>query len=298
MLCLSNEEHIVSESTATLAERISARFGELSPKQQRVSRYFADHPAEVAFTSANELAKRLDVDPATIVRLSRVLGYAGYPDLQRHVRAHFPHHYPALTPQADGALGGGEMSEVLRRTFAQDAENLRMLSEGIDVQRFDDVVECLLNARRILIFGGGVASGVVAYLASSFRTIGLAVTQVVEGGLSLVQEVEILTAEDTALGVSFYRYVGETLAALERTRELGITSITLTDSPLSPAVPLATHALYAPVESTTHRISLVAPMAVANALLAVCVARGGPRVTATLERLDQQYRKAGLLVFE
>ncbi|MGH2559354.1 MAG: MurR/RpiR family transcriptional regulator [Thermomicrobiales bacterium] len=288
----------MSEPTASLAERIAAGFSRLSPKQQRVSRYFADHPAEVAFTSANELAKRLDVDPATVVRLSRALGYAGYPDLQRHLRALFPHHYPSLAQPSNGTLAGRAMPDVLRRTFAQDAENLRLVSEGIDVQTFDRVVDCLLDARRILLFGGGVAGGVVAFLTSSFRTIGLAVSQVTEGGLTLVQEIELLTADDLAFGVSFYRYVGETLAALERTREIGVTSIALTDSPLSPAVPLASHALYAPVESTTHRVSLVAPLAVANALLAACVARGGTRVTTMLDRLNQQYQKAGLLVYE
>jgi DNA-binding MurR/RpiR family transcriptional regulator len=288
----------MSTPGASLAERIAAGFSELSPKQQRVSRYFADHPAEVAFTSANELAKRLAVDPATIVRLSRTLGYGGYPDLQRHLRGRFPHHYPALAQELNGALSEQPRPEVVRRAFAQDAENLRLAAEGIDIETFDRAVDAILNARRILIFGGGVASGAVTFLASSFRTLGLTVSQVTEDGLTLVQEIELLTADDLAFGVAFYRYVGETLAALERIRELGVTSVALTDSPLSPAVPLADHALSAPVESTTHRISLVAPLAVANALLAACAARGGARVTTMLDRLNQQYRKAGRLVYE
>jgi DNA-binding MurR/RpiR family transcriptional regulator len=288
----------MSTPTASLAERIAARFSELPPKQQRVSRYFADHPAEVAFVSANELAKRLDVDPATIVRLSRVLGYEGYPDLQRHLRDHFPHHYPSLSQQLSDASSDGAKPEVLRRSLGQDAENLRLASDGIDVETFDRAVDAVLAARRILLFGGGVATGAVVFLASSFRTIGLTVSQVTEGGLTLVQEIELLTTDDLAFGLAFYRYVGETLTALARIRELGIASIVLTDSPLSPAVPLASHALYAPVESTTHRISLVAPLAVANALLAACAARGGARVATMLDRLNQQYRKAGLLVHE
>lgn len=284
--------------TASLAERIAARFSELPPKQRRVSRYFADHPAEVAFTSANELAKRLDVDPATIVRLSRVLGYGGYPDLQRQLRARFPHHYPSLTQHLDGDLADGARPEALRRSFAQDAENLRLASDGLDLETFNRAVDAVLDARRILLFGGGVATGAVVFLASSFRTIGLTVSQATEGGLTLVQEIELLTAADLAFAVAFYRYVGETLTALERIREIGVTSIVLTDSPLSPAVPLASHALAAPVESTTHRISLVAPLAVANALLAACGARGGTRVATMLDRLNQQYRKAGLLVYD
>ena len=247
----------MSDSGAPLAERITAQFGELSPKQQHVARYLMDHPAEVAFTSANELAKRLDVNAATVVRLSRVLGYAGYPDLQHNVRDHFPHHYPSLEQSRSQGLSEGAMPDVVSRSFRQDIENIRLISETIDIGTLDDIVAAVLGARRVLVFGGGAASGVTAFLASSFRTIGLAVTQVTEGALTLMQEVEILTDEDVVFCVSLYRYVSETVVALERARELGITSITLTDSPISPAAPLATHVLCAPVESTTHRISLV-----------------------------------------
>jgi DNA-binding MurR/RpiR family transcriptional regulator len=288
----------MSEPQASLSERIAARFAELSPKQQRVARYFMDHPSEVAFTSANELAKRLDMNAATIVRLSRELGYAGYPDLQHHVRRRFPHHYPSLTPSGEGGADDGTTPAIVRRTFAQDMENLQVASEGIDDRVMEEIVDCLFGARRVLLFGGGVASGVTAYLASSLRTIGIAVTHVTEGAVTLTQEVEILENDDVAFAVSFYRYVGETLFTLERAREIGITRIALTDSPISPAAPLATHVLCAPVESTSHRISLVAPMAVVNALLAACVLRGGSRVSETLDRLDQQYRRSGLLVFE
>jgi DNA-binding MurR/RpiR family transcriptional regulator len=113
--------------------------------------------------------------------------------------------------------------------------------------------------------------------------------------LPLVQELVLLTPSDLAFGIGFYRYVGQTMKILERARELGVPRVVLTDSPLSPLVQLADHALCAPVESTSHRVSLAAPMSVANALVAACAARCAEQVGATLQRLDKEYRAAGLL---
>jgi hypothetical protein len=42
-------------------------------------------------------------------------------------------------------------------------------------------------------------------------------------------------------------------------------------------------------------VSLVAPMAVANALVAASAIRHPRQVAATLRRLDEEYRAAGLL---
>jgi DNA-binding MurR/RpiR family transcriptional regulator len=282
--------------TASLQDVVSAAFARLSPKQQRVARFLAANEVVAAFTPATELAQRLRVDPATVVRLARSLGFQGYPDLQRHLRARFPHHYPALAAAApNGSASDPSPAGLLQKAFAQDEANLRLGLDMIDAHAFDAAVEAIGRARRIMLFGGGVAMGVVSFLGSSLRTMGFAVDYAAADGLPLVQELVSLTRDDLALGVGFYRYVGQTVKILERARELGVPRVVLTDSPLSPLVGLADHALCAPVESISHRVSLAAPMTVANALVAASAARYPAQVAETLRRLDLEYRAAGLL---
>lgn len=283
------------ESSVSLQDVVSAAFPRLSPKQQRVARFLAANEAVVAFTPATELAARLEVDPATVVRSTKALGYRGYPDLQRQLRARFPHHYPSFAAAANSPDNGAGQASLLRRAFAQDHENLRAGLEVSDERAFAAVVDAIGQARRILVFGGGVAAGVVAFLGSSLLTMGFPVEQAATDGLPLVQALVQLRPEDLAFGIGFYRYVGQTVTGLERARALGVPRVALTDSPLSPLVPLADQALCAPVESISHRVSLVAPLAVANALVAACAARHPGQVAAALRRLDQEYRAAGLL---
>jgi DNA-binding MurR/RpiR family transcriptional regulator len=285
----------VVDATASLQDVVAEAFPRLSPKQQAVARFLAANEGVAAFTPASEVAARLRVDPATVVRLAKSLGFQGYPDLQRHLRARFPHHYPAFSGAAPGPEHADGQLGLVARAFAQDHENLRQGLEQLDQAAFNGAVEAIGRARRILLFGGGVAAGVVAFLGSSLRTMGFPIEQPTSDGLPLIQELVLLQPDDLAFGVGFYRYVGLTVRVLERTKALGVPRIVLTDSTLSPLVPLADYTLCAPVESISHRVSLVAPMAVADALVAACAARHPDLVAATLRRLDEEYRAAGLL---
>lgn len=288
---------IVGSDAKPLAELIAEAFPRLSPKQQRVARFLADHDTAAAFRSANELADQLGVDPATVVRLARALGFRGYSHLQESVRQRFPR-YPTFVEklERDGAEPG--TPSLLQRAFAQGVENLRLGLEHLDPDAFAAAVAALGQARCIIVFGGGVATGVVEFLASSLKMMGFRASGVTTGGLSLAQEIAQLGAEDLVVAVGFYRYLRETATALERARDLGVPRLVLTDSPLSPLAALADHALCVSVESTSHRISLVAPMAVADALIAACAASYHDRVAPALRRLDEQYRKAALLMYE
>lgn len=287
-----------SIGAASVSDLIATAFPRLPPKQQTVARFVAAHEAETAFTPATEVANRLGVDPATVVRLAKALGFGGYPDLQRYLRARFPHHYPALSQLAwrDGLESDG--AGAARRVFAQDFENLRIGLEQLNHGALAATVESIGLAKRVLVFGGGVASGVVVFLASSLKAMGFVAEQDTSGGLPLTQELALLAPHDVVIAIGFYRYVRETVSALERIQELPIVRVVLTDSPLSPLVPLGNHSLCVPVESTSHRVSLVAPLAVANCLIAGCAARYHDRVAPALQRLDAHYSKAGHLIYK
>jgi DNA-binding MurR/RpiR family transcriptional regulator len=278
-------------STLTLQDAVTAAFASLAPKQQRVARFMAANEALIAFTSAVEVARRLEVDPATVVRLARALGYKGYPDLQRHIRTRIPHHYPSIAA-TDGVEGG---SSTLERAIAQGQGNLQQTLDTTSSEDVERVVELIGQAQRVLVFGGGVASGLVLFLASSLQTMGVAAEGQIAEGLPVVQSLALLDERDLAIGVGFYRYVRQTVRALTDAHDAGVPTVAITDSPLSPLAAAASTSLCAPVESVSHRVSLVGPCALADALIAAYAARYPDAVAASLRRLDAHYRAAGLL---
>ncbi|MCC7371999.1 MAG: MurR/RpiR family transcriptional regulator [Chloroflexi bacterium] len=276
----------------TLQEAVAAEFAGLAPKQQRVARFMAANEALIAYTSANEVARRLEVDPATVVRLARALGYAGYPDLQRQIRTRIPHHYPSI----DAAGHDPDGSSPVERAIVQGQGNLQATLDATTAEQVERVVEMLAQARRVLVFGSGVASGLVMFLTSSLQTLGLPVDGEIGEGLNVVQRLSLLDERDLAMGVGFYRYPRQTVGALTEVRNAGVPSVAFTDSPLSPLAGVARVTLCAPVESISHRVSLVGPCALADALIAAYSSRHPDAVAASLRRLDARYRTARLLV--
>ena len=62
----------------TLSAYIQARFDEFSRSQKDVAQYIVDHLDEVAFQTAEELARRANTSSSTVVRFSQALAYGVY----------------------------------------------------------------------------------------------------------------------------------------------------------------------------------------------------------------------------
>src|SRR3982751_4657637 len=73
----------------TLSTYISARFEEFSRSQKDVAQYVVDHLDEVAFHTAEELARRANTSSSTVVRFSQALGFEGFPELQEAAREEY-----------------------------------------------------------------------------------------------------------------------------------------------------------------------------------------------------------------
>src|SRR5258708_12363742 len=68
-----------------LAINLPERIEQLSAKRQEVIRPILEHPREYVLLSVRAMAKRLDTDPATVVRTVRGLGFSSYREFQHHL---------------------------------------------------------------------------------------------------------------------------------------------------------------------------------------------------------------------
>ena len=94
----------------TLSAYISSRFDEFSRSQKDVAQYVVDHLDEVAFHTAEELARRASTSSSTVVRFAQALGFEGFPELQEAAREEYRHHHRRF---ANGAAPGLETATPL-----------------------------------------------------------------------------------------------------------------------------------------------------------------------------------------
>ena len=86
----SNTHHNGTRASRTaLQSRFAEARSRLGPARQQLIRNILDNCEETCFLSSRELAKRYDVDAATVVRTVQAIGYKGFADFSEDLRRHF-----------------------------------------------------------------------------------------------------------------------------------------------------------------------------------------------------------------
>src|SRR6266487_7109875 len=75
-----------ASSSRDIVEELRHYYDRLTTSQKRIAEYIIEHSQEVAFSTVDQLAERLDVNPSTIVRFTYRLGLNGFPDLQERMQ--------------------------------------------------------------------------------------------------------------------------------------------------------------------------------------------------------------------
>jgi DNA-binding MurR/RpiR family transcriptional regulator len=284
------------DGPSLVADAARRAYPSLSRKHQQLARLLAEDEPAAAFLSAAAFGGRVGADPATVVRFARAIGFDGYADLQHVIRRRLPH-YPTFLEKVEHDGAASPNAAILRRALEQDAKNLQRAATTLDPEVFSASVALLVRARRIVVAGGGVSQAPAAYLVSSLRMIGIDIREA-PPGIQSAHELALLERGDVLVAIGFYRYLATTADALRRAKARRAGRIAVTDNPLSPLAALAERVLVVPVESTSHRVSLAAPMALVHALVAAVSARRHAATVRALRRVDEEYRETGLVLVE
>ncbi|MGE5224732.1 MAG: MurR/RpiR family transcriptional regulator, partial [Omnitrophica WOR_2 bacterium] len=63
-------------------QQVSEKFSALTKSEKRIANYLRKNQEDSAFLSAGELADRLGLSEATMVRFARTLGFSSYPAMR------------------------------------------------------------------------------------------------------------------------------------------------------------------------------------------------------------------------
>ena len=141
-----------------------------SKGQKRIAAYMLSDYDKAAFMTASRLGELAGVSESTVVRFAALLGYDGYPAMQK-----------ALQEMIRGKLTSIQRirtsndrlfsSDVVASVLQMDMEKIRIAIEEVDRQVFNRVVDKLIAARHIYILGVRSSSFLAGYLHFYFHLI-------------------------------------------------------------------------------------------------------------------------------
>ena len=266
-------------TTTSQTVNLHERMEKLTAKRQEILRPVLEHPRGFVLLSVRDMAKRLGTDPATIVRIVRVLGFLSFREFQKHLHdLSIAFATSADTMQPADTHRDGRHSYVAD-SFERDLKNLQALKNTLDSDRIAALSKRIYAARRIVLLAGDLASFLADYLEYHLTLLGLPVFAATTAG-RIGHLTRSLTKDDLVIAISFRRGLKQTVEGAKQAKNHGAYLVAITDTFLSPLARQADETFLAGIEAPSFGASYVAPVALLNALLASC---GHTRSSETLQ---------------
>jgi DNA-binding MurR/RpiR family transcriptional regulator len=269
---------------------ITDQFNQLTKSEKRIANYLRKHQEECAFLSAAELATRLELSEATIVRFARSMGFESYPDmrklLQNSYRQRVTH-----SARLRGRLGDlRETGDVFERLVVSDIDYMTQALETVDRKELDRAVELIRSHKRLFVFGVGPSVSLVDLIEIRLTRFGYQVIPLKTGGREILDSMLLMTKDDLLFTICFFDVSSTLQFVLDYVNEIKCPVIMLTDTLGSILGSRADVVLAAKRGPMSEFHSLVVPMTIINSLM-LSVANEEKNVMENLDKLDQLREK-------
>jgi DNA-binding MurR/RpiR family transcriptional regulator len=286
---VNNRDLNSSKSSLTSLE-VRFATSSLSGSRRRLIREILDKHEETFFLSSREMAKRYNVDAATIVRSVQALGYERFADFAADLRQHFVNHITPYTVLKAATQQKRSVVDQVEHCLDRDSESLSVLRSSLEASRVVDLAKRIHGARRLLVVGVDLAASLAWFLAYGLTPLGFDAHAPVGSTGNLQHKIDLLTKNDLLVAISFGRCLRETVEAVDRAHAREIPTFGITDSDTSPLALHCEDYLVAPTSSPSFTGSYVAPMALINTIIVACAHLRPKRALAMLGRTEQEYR--------
>lgn len=280
-----------------LVVRLHDRMPSLSRSHRLLAERVLADPEGVAFMTVSDLASAVDVNESTVVRFATGLGLKGYPGLTRLCREKLSTEAQLLrrfgTVEQRRDLGDPVLGP-LAQAAAYDQVNVARSLARIDPAAWSAAVAALAGAPRVHVLGLRKLHSVAFLLSYVLGMVRDEVGLVGPAEGTLVEGLRRVRPGDAFVAVSIHRYIRATVEGFRWAREVGATTIALTDNAASPLVRDADHAFLVDTAGVGVLRSVTGFVALAQALANGVAVERGDDARATLSAEESLLTRFGV----
>ncbi len=224
----------------TLSAYISSRFDEFSRSQKDVAQYVVDHLDEVAFHTAEELARRASTSSSTVVRFSQALGFEGFPELQAAAREEYRRREAKGEAEPLFSLDQGPFESAVAADFTNVEETARAVSRS----EVEGAVEAIATAERVLIAGVDQMAFFASYLRHLLMLLDIRSEIAASPSQESLSRLGRIDENTMVIGLSAGRPHPLVVRAMKIARHRRASTLAISDASLSDVAKLADRTLW------------------------------------------------------
>jgi len=281
-----------AESLEDWLRNLDEKYG-LTPAAHEVVQAVINDPRHASFSSAAELAKKAEVNVATITRTAQSLGFSGWPDLRQEIRARFM-----------SKLSAPEVSVVHQQETGNDRpfdaavnrqiEQLTALRRRTDRQSVRDVAKIIAGAKRRIVLGSGSFESIASILAHHSTLCGYRM-ELATDGVTIANALGDVKEGDVVIIITFWRLYNSAIKAARQAKAKGATTCVITDAAVDALAETADHLLLAPAESTSFFATILPAISLVEGISAELGALDPEVSSRSVARFEEQWQDQDLL---
>ena len=282
----------------TLVAHVRAITPNLAPAEQRVAAAVVDDPAAVSAKTISELAAACRTSGTTVIRFCRAMGFPGYPELRLALAAAAQAGRETGWQDIGSDIGPHDsLDDVIKKITHADARAVEETAAQLDTKALGAVVDAVVRARRIDIYGIGASAFVALDLQQKLYRIERIVYAWPDPH-SALNSAALLRRGDVAIGISHTGTTADTVGSLALARDHEATTVAITNFPGSSIAGVADHVLTTAARETTFRsgamASRIAALTVVDCLFVAVAQRNYKQTLRALERTYAAVKARGL----
>ena len=253
----------------TLSAYISSRFDEFSRSQKDVAQYVVDHLDEVAFHTAEELARRASTSSSTVVRFSQALGFEGFPELQEAAREEYRHLHRAADP-TNGQKSAEPLFSLDQNAFesavAADHVNVEETARKVSRSQVEAAIEAIATHEKVLIAGTDQMAFFASYLRHLLMLLDIRAEIAASPSQEALSRLGRIDDQTLVIGLSAGRPHPLVVRAMKIARHRKAATLAIVDATLSEVSKLSERTLYYSSNSPAFVRSHVGLLSILQAL--------------------------------
>ncbi|ACI18455.1 MurR/RpiR family transcriptional regulator [Dictyoglomus thermophilum] len=239
-------------------EKIKEQKDNFRDSEEKVANYILAHWQDVLHLPITELAERIGVSEATIVRMCKKLGLRGFQELKIALATE---KIQPIKTIHQAVQEGDDLETILKKVFSANIRAMESTLNVISVKEIERAIEAILNARQLQIYGVGGSGPVALDAQHKFMKTGIPTVAYVDSHM-MAMSASILEPQDVVIGISASGSSKDIIDALELAKNRGATTIGIThyartplDRVLDIKLSVSSEETFYRTESTSARIA-------------------------------------------